>query len=327
MNTIPSIFNEKQINHTVLGGTEKNQIVFFDVDCIILNRSSSVSKNRLFSNLLSKGFSQIISVGEHSESYSLDLLSRQYPQIKFIVTQEENLSSGDFINLGMAESNSPYVLVITDDLCSEDFIFSQKMVDEFIKENCFCVCPKLNSSKLKNLPVKFSPGVSKSFFSIESELNVSDKDLTFYSSDFAGFYNREKFINLGGYDYTIQNSFWQKLDLFFRSWLWGEKTVISSLFVLNYTSAPPEENRGADFSYTRFYVKNLLSVYQNDHAYIPRTSFFAFAATSSCGFSYALKLFNEARRWTEQNKYRFKIDAKFLIENWHSFQMEKNNEA
>ena len=319
MNTIPSIFNERQINHTVLGGTENPRSVQFDVDCILLNRSGVQYRTRVLDVLISKGFSRVISVEGHTDSFAPDALTRQYPSVKFILAHEDNLTQGDLLNLAMAESRSTYVLVVQDDLCSEDFTFNQKTYESLLsimKENTFCVCPKLVSPKFSNIPVHFIPSAQKSVFRVDTLSGMQDGDKTFYASDLTAFYNRSKYVQLGGMDYTIQSEYWQKLDLFFRAWLWGESTLLSTHLIFSYSDGLPEENRTTDFSYIRFYLKNLLPVYINDHAHIPASSFFAFTVTASCGFSKALKFFKEARRWTEANKYRFKTDAQSLIENW-----------
>ncbi|MBQ1794844.1 MAG: hypothetical protein II110_04095, partial [Treponema sp.] len=62
MNTIPSIFNQRQINHTVMGGAEKSSPAKMPVDCIVLNRTEKASRSRVFDNLIYRGFNSIISV-------------------------------------------------------------------------------------------------------------------------------------------------------------------------------------------------------------------------------------------------------------------------
>lgn len=316
MNTIPSTFNERQISRTLLGGSEKPSPVRIEAGCIILSRGNCQYKARVIESVLSHGFSEVIYIERASSSRGDDELFKLYPTVKFIALLDDNVTQGDMLNVAMAESKRDHVLVVQEDMCSEGPFFSQSLEKSLTEKNKFCWCPRLSASGLKNVPVHFVPGVNKSFFSVDVILSASEGDSTLYAADFAGFYDRKKFIQLGGIDWTIKSVYWQKIDLFFRAWLWGESVGISSAFSLQYDAESPEEDRGTDYSYLRFYLKNLLPVFSSDHAFIPRTSFLAFKSSSSCSLSDALRLFREGRRWTEVNKYRFKQDAKMLIENW-----------
>ncbi len=315
MNTIPSIFNERQINHTVLGGGEKPEKVLMPVTCLILNRSEKQYRDRILENLLHNGFESIISIEAHGKNYNLDSLTKQYPMVKFIVPLED-VTQGDLLNMGISMAQTPYVLVLQDNLCAENVPFSSLLAKKLIEKEQFCVCPRLQSSTLQILPVRFSPTVKKSVFQVESSLAISEGAKTLYPADFAGFYDRERFIKIGGADYTITSAYWQKLDLFFRAWLWGEKVTLETAFTLTYSGNVPSDDQTIDASYLNFYLKNLLPIYKSDHAEIPRSSFFAFHSRSSHGLGESLAMFKEARRWTAENKYRFKLDAASLIEDW-----------
>lgn len=316
MNIIPSTFNERQTSHALLGSSSPNPRARINVSCIILSRGNCQYRARVIENVLSKGFLQVICVERNSPSCMADSLSRTFPGVCFIIAQEESITQGELLNLGIAQAVSDHVLVLQEDMCTEGPIFSQNLAGVMANEGKFCWCPRLISPVIKNVPVHFVPAVRKSLFSVESLFSASEGDATLYAADLAGFYDRKKYIRLGGMDWTITSEYWQKVDLFFRAWLWGEETLVSSAFVLSYDGDIAEENRNADFSYLRFYLKNLLPVYNYDHAYIPGSSFLAFKASSSCSFSDAISLFREARRWTNANKYCFKQDAKTLIENW-----------
>ena len=315
MNTIPLIFNQRAIDRTVLGGTENESRVSMPVSCIILNRSGNQYRNLVFDTLVGQGFEKIICIESGDSSNNLDELSLQYPTVKFLIPHEE-VTPGDMLNLGIAECTSPFALVVQDDLCTQDFQFSVNLAQKLVEKNSFCVCPRLFSSTLQVLPVHYMPNVKKSEFTVDSSLSMASGTKTFYASDWAGFYNREKYMQLGGADYTITSPYWQKMDLFFRSWLWGENTCIDTSFSLTYSGALPEENQTVDYSYLRFYLKNLLPVFRGDHAEILLSSFFAFKSRSSCSFRNAVSLFSDARDWTGKNMYRFKMDAVQLIQDW-----------
>lgn len=319
MNTIPSIFNERQINHTVLGGEEvPSGEILMPVTCVVLNRGSGQYRERVFEGLCRKGFERIISVESDSQSFKTEPLARRFPQVKFMVALEEGITEGDMLNLAVSECQSPYMLVVHSDQCADDISFSPGLAHSLMERDQFCVCPRLMAERFKNLPVGFEPGVERSVFTVRSLDVSSDGDSTFYAADLSGFYDRLRFAQLGGMDYTITNPYWQRLDLFFRAWLWGESTSLSQVFALSYSDTVPENDISIDRSYLRFYMKNLLPVFRADHAFIPASSFFAFKSSSSCSLKDAARQFREARRWVSLNRYRFKKDAQSLIENWQS---------
>ncbi len=315
MNTIPSIFNEHKVSYAVVGGAEKTTKVLIPATCVVLSRNGKYYRSKVFENLLQKGFSEIISVNIASNQNNIDSLARQFPTIKFLVVLE-NVSQGELLNIAFSEASENHVLVLQEELCLDKLNFNSSMALKLIQKKQFCIVPKLFSSTYVKLPTVFLPSAKKSVFNIEvGEFSTGEKK-TLYPADYVGFYDREKFILLGGFDYTIFSEFWQKVDFFFRAWLWGEKIFATSELEFVYAGQIPEENQTVDISYLRFYLKNLLPVFYYDHAKIPWYSYFTFKLRSSCGFFESLRQLRDAIKWTEENRYRFKMDAVSLIENW-----------
>ena len=91
---------------------------------------------------------------------------------------------------------------------------------------------------------------------------------------------------------------------------------MTTKFQLAYAEDVPIEESVPDFSYLRFYLKNLLPRFKEDHGHISRFSFPLFFVKSSCGIFEALSQFKFAKIWVEKNQYRFKRDIQYLIENW-----------
>jgi len=316
MNTIPSIFNEHKVAYTVLGGGEEpSRVTLPSVTCIVLSRKGRHYRERIIENLLSKGFAKIISVNPKSEQVSIEQLAHHFPTVGFLVGLEQ-VSQGELLNIAFAQAKTEHVLVLQEEMCSENFMFTPAMVEKLIEKKQFCIAPRLVTSSGNRVPVVYMPATARSVFSVDSDMSMADNLCTLYSYDYAGFYDREKFCLLGGVDYTITSSYWQKLDFFFRSWLWGEKTTVSNFFELKYGEDIPEEDQTVEVSYLRFYLKNILPVFVSDHGKISRISFLRFKSRSSCGLVESWKQFKDAVRWTEENQYRFKCDAVSLIENW-----------
>ncbi|MDO4506468.1 MAG: hypothetical protein Q4B64_05930 [Spirochaetales bacterium] len=316
MNTIPSIFNEHKVSYTVFGGTDENlKVLIPSVTCIVLSRNGRHYRQVAIENLLRKGFAKVISVSQKSEQHSIEQLTHLFPSVEFIVALED-VPQGELLNLAFARATTDYVLVIQEELCGENFIFNSTLADKLISKNQFCVAPRLVSESGHRIPVVFCPDVSRGKFNIEEETSMTDNQFTLYPYDYAGFYKRETFCLLGGYDYTITSEYWQKLDLFVRSWLWGEKISVSNVLELSYSESVPEEDRTVELSYLRFYLKNILPVFVSDHAKISKSSFLRFKFGNSCGFVESWHHFKDAVRWTSDNQYRFKTDVVSLIENW-----------
>ena len=317
MNIIPSTFNQRQVNYTVLWGNEKVKRNSLNVSCILLNRNSTQFRKIALENLLAKNFSEIISVEKNGESFNTTSLSHIYPGVKFIIAQEE-VTEGDLLNIGMQEVSTEYVLVVHDDLCWQPLNFNQNLISKFISEDKFCIAPRLFTNTNQVLPVSMVPTIDGQTFTVEHGLYIKEGLPTLFPVDYTGFYNVEKFKSLGGCDFTITSEYWQKLDLFMRAWLWGEEIILSSLFSFSFSGDYPAENLDADPSYIRFYLKNLLPVYKIDHAVIPSGSFHTFKKTSRYSLAKAIELFKMARKWTEENQNRFKTDAANLILKWGS---------
>ena len=319
MNSIPSIFNQRKVSHTVLGGTLEPKKILMPVTCIVLTRSCAAYRARILEKLTVLGFEKIIVAEKNMDRISTNQMAIQFPEVKFLVALD-SVNQGELLNLAMEEAKTEFVLVLQDEMCLERLSFSTLAAKKLMALDQFCVVPRLFTTAMNRLPVCFAPTAKKGVFALNVEEAFSEGSNTFYSADLAGFYKKEKYVMLGGMDYTISSEYWQKLDFFFRAWLWGEKTSITFSFDAFYSLTGgeeyPAEDQTVDISYLRFYLKNLVPVFESDHARIHKTSYLAFKARSSCGFVETMRQFKDAVRWTEKNQYRFKMDAVSLIEKW-----------
>lgn len=315
MSTIPSTFNAKQVFVTILGGMEEPSRILMDVSCIVVKRTVNQYRSQVLRNLLPCGFKKIVSVEILNPAFNTETLSLDFPEVKF-VRAHGKMSDGDLVNLGMGEIDTPYALVLHDDLCVQDFRFTRSLAQKLSDFGIFCVAARLLNNERQGIPVRFTPNVRNSVFDVESSLSVVDKSMTLYPFDLAGFYNVGTFKSLGGFDHTIESPYWQEIDLFFRAWLWGEKILLSSAFTLSFFDEIPASDRTADISYLKFFLKNLLPDFRRDHGELSLSSFPSFKSRSRCGMSEALGLFNAARDWVRLNRFRFKTDAVSLLEAW-----------
>jgi hypothetical protein len=316
MNTIPTIFNERKVPHTVVGGTvKKSDEGQSPFTVILLNRGGRYYRSAVFQGLESAGFSSVISIEMSTEPYDIENLSVRFPAVKFLVPLEK-VTVGEMINTGMAETASPFVLVLWNDIKVTPQMISTRLMSRVVEEASLCVAPVLSSQKLEPLPVQMIPAMEKNRFQVEPMQCYRDGSPTVYPFDFIGVYNREKFIRLGGFDYTISNPYWQNLDFGFRAHLWGERILLASGFRLSYDGDVPREDVTADSSYMRFYLKNLAPSFRKDEAVLPISRFAHFALSAGMNPLDSWSYFSQVRKWVRLNKFRFSRDAASLTGGW-----------
>ena len=315
MSTTSSIFNERQINCTILGGARSEKKSVLNVAAILLNSGNSYLRLQNLENLTKCGFEKIVSVENDSKNFNLDDLLQNFPEVKFVIPLEK-AADGDLINVAMAEIDSPSALVLRDSIHITQKILTAQLSENLAAQDVFCIAPRIFAQDKTAVPIKFVPGVKKSVLNIESDLQISNDEPTLYPFDFFGFYNTKKFKRLGGYDYSIKKPYWQNLDLAFRAWLWGERIKISTGLSLSYAEEIPLVDSTPDISQLRFFLKNMAPVVKDGRADLPLSKFLPFKARSSCGIFEAFRQFSSARNWVCENERRFSIDAFTLINDW-----------
>ena len=316
MNTIPSTFNEHQIQQTILGGTRPVPNVKLPLGVILLSTGNGGHyRGKLLEKLIQNGFSSIVCIEKSSENYNLEEYVKAYPCVRFIIPHEE-VSVGDMINMGMSETSEDNVLVINDSIHVSFPILSNNIFEKYITGKNLCVAPRLLDMQRQFIPIRITPIVEDNTLKTVSSSSIAEKSPTLYPFDFIGIYNRQRFIRIGGFDSTIKTSYWQNLDFSVRAWLWGESIIIVPAFQLAYDDAVPVEDSTPDTSQLRFYLKNCAPKYSGEKSYIPISRFFNYMKKSGNGFSDAYKQFREARHWVEKNRYCFVQDVSTLINTW-----------
>ena len=314
MNGIPLTFSEHQINRTLIGGPKDFSQSALNISVILLNGSGSHFKLHIFENLLQCGFQTIVSV-EHDSSNFTDDVSKRYPMIKFLVPLEKT-SDGDLINLAMSEVQPDYVLVLRDSLNISANFIPPHLAERLTANGPYCIVPRLLDKDRNGIPCAFSPSAEKTHFVIDSSSEITNGKKTLFPFDYIALYNRKKFIELGGFDWTISSPYWQNLDLAVRSWLWGEETILTSLLQFSYCDETPVNDTTFNLDYLRYYLKNELPKIKMEQGYLKKSAFAIFLLRSSCGIMEARRQFNAAKIWVEKNKFHYKMDLQTLIQNW-----------
>jgi len=316
MNTIPLTLDAYRPTYTVLGGGRGAQCRDgFPVSVLLLNRGPRLYRAAMLQELVKVGFDSIVSMEGLSDSPELEGLASKYPQVRFICMHEET-NLGVRINIGIRESCAPFVFVLWNDLRLATSTLSSRFFDKVVDLGAACLVPTLNDCAGSLVPSISHPAQSGSSFRVVPLPPKTDGEKSLYPFDGCGIYSREKFTMLGGYDWTISNPYWQKLDFGMRAWLWGENIRYAQALRLNYEGTPPPDDTTPDDGYGRFWLKNLAPVYRGDSAVLPRSRFLGYLFRSRTNPVAAHDEFKAARSWVAACSYRFKDDAARLADLW-----------
>ena len=327
MNTIPTTFNEAVPAYTVVGGRERYAST--GLSAVILNRNGRYSRRTFFNELEKIGFDYCICVESSAEHYDVEELSVQFPFVRFILPKT-GISLGEKINLAASEVESPLFFVLWNDLkfiaggtagrMAERLSSSQEETNENEEKKSrykrLCTVPVILNSRYEILPTLITP-VSLRRKMRTMFLEPHSEGLpSLYPYDGVGIYDRERFISLGGFDNALNNPHWQFMDFGFRAWLWGEQIALSQQTKLSYDGQMPVEDSIAGTSYRKFYLKNIAPVFRGDSANLPISRFPGYLFKSGEDPFAAWEEFSECRNWVKTNCFRWRLDARAVIERW-----------
>ena len=328
MNTIPTIFNEKITQYSAVGCKER--IATAGISAIVLSRGN-IPHRSFFHDLEKIGFDYVISIESSAPHYDIEELSGRFPFVRFILPESE-INLGQQINLGVTEIKSPLFYVFRSDMKIVAGGTARRMAERLSvneegdekKGGCdnstgfkrLCTVPVIMNSNYEILPSLISPMTQKKQMRTVCFEPRNEGDLSLYPFDGIGIYDRQRFINLGGFDATLKHTHWQLMDFGFRSHLWGEEIALNLHFKLSYDGELPQENYTVEDYYRLFYLKNLAPVFRNDYAHLPLYRFPGFMKKSGIDPGLAWDEFKETRKWVTTNKYRWKCDARDVTKHW-----------
>jgi len=325
MNTIPTIFNEKITSYTAVGS--KGRAASTGISAVVLNRPGQYQPRAFFSDLENTGFDNVISIESCAPHYDIEELSGRFPFVRFILPEKE-LNPGEQINLAASEIESPLFYVLRSDMKIIAGGTAKRMVERlsvFEDKNSaatevgfkrLCTVPVIMNSNYEVLPSLIAPMTHRSKMKPVFLEPQNEGDLSLYPFDGAGIYDRKRFIHTGGFDITLNNSFWQLMDFGFRARLWGEEIALSLQLKLSYNGELPTEDITVEESYRRFYMKNLAPVFKNDYAHLPFYRFPSYLFKSKDDFFSSWEEFKECRKWVIKNKFRWTCDAREVTKHW-----------
>jgi hypothetical protein len=316
MNTIPTTLDAGAVPYTVVGaprpapGGDAGAMTV-----VLLNRGSRLYRNEAIDELERVGLGSILSVEPKGDVVDLEGLASRHPGTRFLLLSEP-ASAGVQVNLAMRESPGPYVFVLWTDMSLSAQGLSSRFFERLAERNILCSAPALFGKGGEQLPSAVSPAFNRSSLKLLSLVPEKDGAKSLFPFDYAGVYSKEKFVLTGGFDASLANPYWQKLDFGFRSWLWGEEIRIAQALKLSYTEPPRPEDETPDEGYKWFWLKNLAPSFRGDSGDIGFSRFWAYLRSRRGGSAQALGEFKAAREWVRLNRYRFRTDAASLVDLW-----------
>ena len=317
MSTIPTTFKRPRVPYTVVGGLKKDRIRRYSsrLTILILGRGGRFYRGSLLEEILDLDFGDILYVEGPNIPYDVEPLFRKYPDVRFLLLRAES-STGEKLNLGIEEARSRLILVLWSDMRVPASSLSTKLVDRIDESGVLCTTPLLRNAKAEIIPSLETPAFIQGNLKVVPWTPRRDGLPTLFPFDYCGIYNKEKYLFTGGFDYSIVNPYWQKMDFGFRAFMWGERILSGTTPVLDYSLEVPSEDNTPDESYKFFYLKNLAVRFRRDLGVLPSVHFFRYVFRSDRGPLYSLKEFLQVRKWVELNRYRFKRDARGLLNMW-----------
>jgi hypothetical protein len=336
MSTIPTIFNETITPYTAVGG--KGRSASTGLSAVILNRSARHPRHVFFQELEKTGFDNIISI-ESTQHYDLEELSARFPFVRFVLP-ERKINLGEQINLAASEIESPLFFVLWNDLkiiaggtarrMAERLSVQEETGENGETKNGFkrlCTVPLIINSRYEILPTLTAPVTHRrKMRSVTIEPRL-EGNLSLYPFDGIGIYDRQRFIQMGGFDTTLHNTHWQLMDFGFRANLWGEEIAFGFQLKLSCEGELPAEDYTAENSYRRFYLKNLAPVFRRDYAHLPLYRFPGFLFKSGEDIFAAWEEFSESRNWVKTNRFRWRGDARTVTSRWDEAAKMASNDS
>jgi hypothetical protein len=294
-----------------MGGNPRSLLPF---SVMVLHRNNSYDREQIFDRLHRLNVQQVLSVETGVPRYDIEAYAGAYKEFRFMLLPEAPASVGELINLAMQEVHSSLVLVMWSDTIV--LPVSRAYLDEYEAALDLCIMPYCRSADTTLLPTLYAPGSFGKTFQILDLPPGPDRRASLFPFQYMGLYRRETFLQSGGFDSQIISPWWQKVDFGLRARLWGYTMHVSPGLRLQIT----EEVRGEDTSfkqgYQRFYGKNLLPEFRADHAALPLRRFAHFQRASSASLFDTWKEFRVLAAWVHQHQYRFKTEAKSIVEFW-----------
>jgi len=169
---------------------------------------------------------EIIIVDNGSKDKSVNFIKNNFPKIKVICLQK-NLGFGPACNIGAKKSSGKFILFLNNDIkITQNFI--ELFLKYFTHPDIFAVYPSIYVPRRKR-----KEGRKRRIFRFNMYKGASQKTEDFTNRPGYAIYppgccflvKKEHFLQLGGFDELFSPCYWEDIDLGYRGWKRGLRTL------------------------------------------------------------------------------------------------------
>lgn len=169
----------------------------------------------------------IIVVDDASTDGSVEFLKHKFRKVR-VIRQSKNKGFASTANLGVEKARSTFVLLLNSDV-SPRKNFLKPALKHFSNEKLFAVGLLDYSHENGKIIIKGRGGLKfKRGLFIHFPAFI-ERGTTFWVSGGSGLFNRDKFLQLGGFNPIFKPFYWEDIDLSFRAWKAGYCCIFEPL--------------------------------------------------------------------------------------------------
>ncbi len=314
MNTTPSISD----GYTVVGGNALDREIRDrpGLSIILLNRGSRQFRQGLFEELAKLGAREVVSIESYPCPYDVEPLVKRHPSLRFLIfSGPEN--TGVWLDAAMHEAQCENVFVIRGDMQIKAATISSRVFEKIADRGRLCTVPMFRDTEGEVLPSAVGPtSPGRGVFDVQPRQPGDRETPTILPWDYCGIYNRSLHTSIGGFDSSIKEPWWQKLDYGMRAWLWGEEIRVNGSLKASYVGESPSEDVTPGPGYRRFFLKNLAVRHRGDGACLPASAWWAYRRGSGESRGSSREDWKDIKDWVHKHRYRYLRDANELTELW-----------
>lgn len=273
MSTIHSISKKPLFADYMMWGNgghchEKN------ISLVLLNRGARIDKNALFNRKFYAHFDSIISIEPPGSSPEVYEMNKNSSQFRFLVPQKE-LTPGEQIDLAATLISDTWFCVLwNDQILDKEMIPPTEIMEE---ESTIIYVPFLKDMRKKNpIPTMMVPNLRRKKLELKGYGNVDSGGRSFYPFDFVGIYHRQFFLEMGGFDNSFKNPYWQLIDFGARLLMFGKNIRLNPYFLVHYEAEIEPYREIFDRDYLLYVLKSQLIQQKGERFFISKGAFIRF---------------------------------------------------
>ena len=282
----------------------------------MINSTSKPFRESFFDELCKLEAAEILSLESIPCPYDVKNLTQRYENLRFIIFSEES-NMGARIDTAFRETLCRHCLVVSGEAQISALRVTAPVLTEILERGQLCTVPVFQNKDEETLPTAIGPMPgSKKRFQVLPTAPGREETPTLLPWTYSGIYRKDKHTALGGFDHSIQESWWQLLEYGMRAWLWGEKLSTHPDFKVKLLEDSPPVDTTPGPGYRRFYLRTLAVQRRGDMGRLTRLQWWSYLRDSGDKSHKADRDWREISRWVQENRSRYILDAAELAEIW-----------